>query len=98
VWFELATEVSQRSQVSPFPPLLVVGSEWERALRDDRSRLFCEHARRYQPQAWHIYYASVLDVGHQLLTGQRLEEMQPLAQLIQQYATLNMKTLTLAAA
>ncbi|MEY2976175.1 MAG: hypothetical protein RLZZ435_312 [Cyanobacteriota bacterium] len=88
VWFELAQEVWKRSQVSPLPPVLVVGSERERALADETSRLFCEYVRQYQPKAWHLYYNLVLDLSHALLSALPEVDSQYLARLIQQYAKL----------
>lgn len=90
IWFELAQEVFKRTQMSPLPPVLVVGSERERALGDETSRLFCEYIRQYQPKTWHIYYNLVLDLTHALLTARPEAEPQYLARLIQQYAQLEM--------
>jgi pimeloyl-ACP methyl ester carboxylesterase len=97
VWFELAMELWHRSQSSVLPPLLVVGSERERALGEDRSRLFCEQVRRQQPQAWHLYYSSVLDLNYHLLTVLHPEEVESLAQLVQQYTSLTVNAMSLMA-
>jgi pimeloyl-ACP methyl ester carboxylesterase len=86
IWFEIAQEVFKRVQVSPLPPVLVVGSERERALGDETSRLFCEYIRQYQPKTWHIYYNVVLDLTHALFTGRPEVQPQYLACLIEQYA------------
>jgi pimeloyl-ACP methyl ester carboxylesterase len=88
IWFEIAQEVFKRVQMSPLPPVLVVGSERERALGDESSRLFCEYIRQYQPKTWHIYYNLVLDLTHALLTARPEAEPQYLARLIEQYAQL----------
>lgn len=88
IWFELAQDVFRRVQVSPLPPVLVVGSERERALGNETSLLFCEYIRQYQPKTWHIYYNLVLDLTHALLTGRPEVEPQYLAHLIEQYVQL----------
>jgi pimeloyl-ACP methyl ester carboxylesterase len=88
IWFDIAQDVFKRVQVSPLPPVLVVGSERERALGDETSRLFCEYIRQYQPKTWHIYYNVVLDLTHALLTARPEAEPQYLARLIEQYAQI----------
>ena len=93
VWLDLKTEVQKRSQVSPLPPVLLVGSERERALGEETSRLFCEQIRQYQPKAWHLYFDRVLDISHTLRTNflEAGEELH-LTRLVKQYANLSVST------
>lgn len=91
IWLELAQDTQTRSQVSPLPPVLLVGSERERALNQEVSRLFCEQIRQYQPKAWHLYFTRALDLAHGLLTNSHnLTEDVQLTHLIQTYAQLEL--------
>ncbi len=97
VWFDLTLEIQKRSLMSPLPPVLLVGSERERALGDETSRLFCEQVRQYQSKAWHLYFDRVLDLSHALLTNfSGLGEDTQLTRLIKQYANLELAALELA--
>ena len=95
VWLDLAQGVYKRTQTVALPPTLVVGSERERAVGDETSRLFCEHIRQFQPQSWHLYCRAVLDLNHVLLNPSSLEEQsRNLCHLLKQYAHLDLETAT----
>ena len=97
VWFDITLEIQKRSLMSPLPPVLLVGSERERALGDETSRLFCEQVRQYQAKAWHLYCDRVLDLSHAFLTSfSDIAEETHLTRLLKQYANLELAAVELA--
>ncbi len=68
LFLDMGEEIRSRVQNSPVTPMLIMGSESDRAINLDEQRDLFEAVLQHQPNSWYYCFDKSLDIPHTMMT------------------------------